>query len=175
MREMVSAFWEIAYKLCCDGDSLLVPLLHPGSNADMFTKLGRILSHGYMQCGFLPLKIAFPTMLLGVGICINFLVLRLLIASMVTNKSFLNKASIRRSFHVIFKQNWLQLLATLEEESYQLLTILKILCCSWQNIKFKSSLCQQKLIFNASFGTLKTLADIYLLYMSMVATPAKII
>lgn len=64
MRDMVSAFWEIAYEKCCDGDSLLVPLIHPGSDTSMFTKLGRILSHGYMQCGFLPLKIAFLFLLL---------------------------------------------------------------------------------------------------------------
>ena len=78
-REMLSAFWEVAYSRCCDGDTLLVLLLHPGSDTNLFRKLGRILSHGYLQCGFLPLRIAFPTlavMLLGTGVCIpnSFLV-----------------------------------------------------------------------------------------------------
>jgi len=72
-RDMFSAFWEVAYTNCCDGDSLLVPLVHPGSDCDIFSKIGRILSHGYLQCGFLPLRIAFPTlasMLLGTNISI---------------------------------------------------------------------------------------------------------
>lgn len=70
---MISAFWEIAYTKCCDGDSLLVPLMHLGLDSNIFTRLGHVLSHGYLQCGFLPLKIAFPalaTMLLGVRISI---------------------------------------------------------------------------------------------------------
>lgn len=67
-KEMFSAFWEVAYRVCCDGDLLLVPRLHPGLDSSIFAKLGRILSHGYLLCGFLPLRLAFPTlvmMLLG--------------------------------------------------------------------------------------------------------------
>ena len=59
---VVRAFAPACEK-CCDGDSLLVPLIHPGSDTSMFTKLSRILSHGYMQCGFLP-KLLFLFLLL---------------------------------------------------------------------------------------------------------------
>ena len=55
------------------------PLMHPGSDPSIFSTLGKVLSHGYLQCGFLPLRIAFPTltaMLLGTSIHIpnSFLV-----------------------------------------------------------------------------------------------------
>lgn len=57
----------------------IVPLMHPGSDPSIFSALGKVLSHGYLQCGFLPLRIAFPTltaMLLGTSIHIpnSFLV-----------------------------------------------------------------------------------------------------
>lgn len=55
--DMFSAFWKVACTNCCDGDSLLVPLVHPSSDCSIFFKIGRILSHGYLQCGFLPLRI----------------------------------------------------------------------------------------------------------------------
>ena len=46
LHDMVSAFWEIVYEKGCN---VLV-----GSDAVMFTKLGHILSHGYMLVGFYP-------------------------------------------------------------------------------------------------------------------------
>ena len=58
-REMFSAFWEAAYRVCCDGDSLLVPL-----DSNIFAKLGRILSHGWLLCVFLPLTLVFPTLII---------------------------------------------------------------------------------------------------------------
>ena len=67
-RDMVSAFWEEAYKCMFDGGSLLTPVVHPQTNMSVLPLLGKILSHGYLACGFLPLRIAFPAlagMLLG--------------------------------------------------------------------------------------------------------------
>ena len=59
------------YTKCCDRDTLFVPLVHPDSDTKVFSTLGKVLSHGYLQCGFLPLKIAFSTlaiMLLGTSV-----------------------------------------------------------------------------------------------------------
>lgn len=55
--EMIYAFWEVVYSRFCDGDALLVPLVHPGSDINVFSQLGKVLSHGYLQCEFLPLRI----------------------------------------------------------------------------------------------------------------------
>ena len=58
-----SAFWEEAYRECFDGASLLTPTLHPHVNMASYAILGKVLSHGYLSCGCLPVRIAFPTLL----------------------------------------------------------------------------------------------------------------
>ena len=67
-RDMISGFWEEAYHRHFDGSSLLAPVIHAQSNMSAFVILGTILSHGYLLEGYLPVRIAFPslaTMLLG--------------------------------------------------------------------------------------------------------------
>ena len=68
IRDAFSAFWEKSYGYHCDGSAALVPLIHPSSDLDTLGLLGRILSHGYILCGYLPVRIVFPSlcaMLLG--------------------------------------------------------------------------------------------------------------
>jgi hypothetical protein len=65
---MLSAFWEAAYQTLFDGANTLVPLVHPSTDLAMFPVLGRIISHGYLASGFLPIRMSFPSlisMLLG--------------------------------------------------------------------------------------------------------------
>jgi len=62
-RDMLSAFWEIAYKRLFEGSSILTPMIHPQIDLTVFPIVGRILSHGYLASGFLPVRIALPTML----------------------------------------------------------------------------------------------------------------
>ncbi len=67
-RDMYSAFWNEAYSKLFEGATLLVPLVHPQIDMAVYPILGRILSHGYLVTGFLPVQIALPTlinMLLG--------------------------------------------------------------------------------------------------------------
>ena len=61
-RDMLSAFWEEVYVHFFDGSSLLVPTVHPNVDMSLLPKLGLILSHGYLVCGFLPTRIAFPAL-----------------------------------------------------------------------------------------------------------------
>ena len=61
-RDMLSAFWEEAYLHLFDGGSLLAPVLHPHVDLGVLPVIGKVLSHGYLSDGFLPLKIAFPTL-----------------------------------------------------------------------------------------------------------------
>ena len=59
-RDLFSAFWEKSYVKNFDGEKLLVPAVHPNTNMAVLRLLGTILSHGFMVCGFLPIRIAFP-------------------------------------------------------------------------------------------------------------------
>ena len=61
-REMYSAFWEEAYRNLFDGSSLLIPITHKKSAMSVFSTLGCVLSHGYLVCGYIPSRIAFPSL-----------------------------------------------------------------------------------------------------------------
>ena len=61
-RDMLSAFWEAAYVKVFDGGGLLTPVLHPQVDLHTLQVLGKILSHGYISSGCLPIRIAFPTL-----------------------------------------------------------------------------------------------------------------
>ena len=67
-RDMLSSFWEAAYNTLFEGSNLLTPMIHPQTDLAVFPIIGRILSHGYLVTGILPVRIALPTlicMLLG--------------------------------------------------------------------------------------------------------------
>jgi len=59
-RDKYSAFWEIAYVKHFDGERLLVPAVNSTTDLTILPLLGAILCHGYMVCGYLPIRIAFP-------------------------------------------------------------------------------------------------------------------
>jgi len=60
-RDMLSAYWQDAYKHFFDGSTLLIPTVHPNTDVSVLPKLGVILSHGYLVCGFMPTRITFPS------------------------------------------------------------------------------------------------------------------
>ena len=62
-RDMLSGFWETAYKKLFEGHSILTPMFHPQTDHSIFPILGRIISHGYLVTGILPIRIALPTLL----------------------------------------------------------------------------------------------------------------
>ena len=67
-RDMFSAFWEQAYSEFFEGATLLIPMVNPHMKMSIYPILGRIISHGYLVAGHLPVRIALPTlinMLLG--------------------------------------------------------------------------------------------------------------
>ncbi len=61
-REAFSTFWEEAYSKHFDGSCLVTPRVCAGLKGIPLQILGRILSYGYISCGFLPVRIAFPTL-----------------------------------------------------------------------------------------------------------------
>ena len=64
-RDMFSAYWNEDYKQFFDGSALLIPVLHPSVDMSVLPSLGTVLSHGYLVCGFMPTRIAFPVLAFG--------------------------------------------------------------------------------------------------------------
>ena len=62
-REFFSALWAEAFMKLFEGDSTLIPPFHPHIQLSLFETLGKIMSHGYLVCGYLPIKIAMLTLL----------------------------------------------------------------------------------------------------------------
>ena len=58
-RDIFSAFWEEAY-IEFEGERLVIPSVRPGVDMAKFKLVGTILVHGFMVCGFLPIRLAFP-------------------------------------------------------------------------------------------------------------------
>ena len=59
-RDMFSAFFYEVYNKMFDGASLLVPTLLPHIDISTWSLLGTIISHAFLVCGILPIRIALP-------------------------------------------------------------------------------------------------------------------
>ena len=62
-RDLISAFWTEAYTRLFEGAKSLVPMVHSGMDLNVFPILGRIISHGYLACNYLPVNIALPSLI----------------------------------------------------------------------------------------------------------------
>ena len=45
-----------------NGCNLLIPAISPEVNMQIFPVMGHIVSHGFLACSYLPVTIAFPTL-----------------------------------------------------------------------------------------------------------------
>lgn len=61
-REMLCVFWQSVYENVFDGGCLLTPDVRPDTDLSALPVIGKIISHGYICSGFLPVKVAFPTL-----------------------------------------------------------------------------------------------------------------
>ncbi len=50
------------YRAMFDGNVLLSPVMHAQIDIGTFSTIGTIISHSYLSCGVLPLRIAFPSL-----------------------------------------------------------------------------------------------------------------
>ena len=188
-REMISAFWEVAYKKCCDGDSLLVPVVHPALDCSIFSKLGSILSHGYLQCGFLPLRIAFPTlaiMLLGTHIQIpKWLLLSTFIDSLNSHEQDLLKAGLKvkeKAFSQDLQAKLVAIVSRFGGRDIPTPLNLKELVVQIAKYQFQTKPAPAIMSvhtgipgFEHSFWESRTLGDIHSIYTSLVATVEKVL
>lgn len=100
-RDMFSGFWNVVFKKQFDGPGSLIPATHPDVNMDDFPILGKILSHGYISCGFLPVHISFPVLaavLLGPTVSIDEKILR---KSLLDHFNYHDASVLRRAFQYV--------------------------------------------------------------------------
>lgn len=72
--DMYSAFFDEVHECLCDGNALLTLAIHPHTGLHLLPIIGAIISHAYLACGMLPVRIAFPNLaqcLLGVGVTVK--------------------------------------------------------------------------------------------------------
>ena len=62
-RDMLSAFWAKVYTRFFEGAKTLTPMIHPGLDMAVYPILGRVISHGYLACGILPVCISLPSLI----------------------------------------------------------------------------------------------------------------
>ena len=59
MRDVFSAFWKEAIPRLFDGGSAVIPALTPHSEMIIYSIVGTVLSHGFLEAGFLPFELLF--------------------------------------------------------------------------------------------------------------------
>lgn len=118
-RDMYSGFWEKAYATLFEGATLLTPMFHPEMDMSLFTIVGRILSHGYLVAGILPIRVALPTlicMLLGPAVSVSD---KILLNTLLDFISTCERATIKaalacvnQTFPVQLQEELIMILAT---------------------------------------------------------------
>ena len=63
-REMFSLFWDEVITSHFEGSHTVTPLVHAHTDMNSLPMMGKILSHGYLVSGFLPVRIALPCLVL---------------------------------------------------------------------------------------------------------------
>lgn len=127
-RDMYSAFWNEAYLKHFDGESLLVPAVHPNTNLAVLPILGTIISHGFMVSGFLPIRVAFPVLaavLCGTDVKLPDVIL---VESFVDYLSSYESSILREAVH--FAQQQQQQQAFSKQMVTELISILSRLGCT---------------------------------------------
>ena len=60
---MFTLFWDSWYTKCFEGGSVLAPILRAQVDYNSLVTIGCIMSHSYLACGILPIKINLPTLI----------------------------------------------------------------------------------------------------------------
>ena len=185
---MLSGFWEEALGRHFDGSSLLTPVIHAQTSMSDFIALGTILSHGYLLEGYLPVRVAFPslaTMLLGqVAVPENMLVSSFA-DSLSTVESQLIKSCLTLSsnnFSAGIQAKLINLLSRFGSRQIPTPTNLKQQIVQVAKFQFLNKPIAAHLAINSgippferSFWCQLTISDLYSLYLSLSATPSRVL
>ena len=193
-RDMVSGFWEVAYRNICDGSRLLIPAVEPHTDTTAeLPSIGRFLSHAYLCTGFLPTRIAYLAlagMLLGSGVKIDASILLEALVdylSEVDQKVMKEALAISRaklccSFPDDVKENLLTILSTLGCRQIPTPGNLTKVLVQIAKYVFLSAPMLAIVEINSGipdvhkpFWVSKTPEDLYAIYLCLSATPSKVL
>ena len=189
-RDMFPAFWEEAFKYFFDGQNLLSPVVHPHTDMALLPTMGKILSHGYLVSGFLPVRIAFPVLagiLLGQNAQIPN---RILVETFADSLCSFEASIIRNCLHFPASVTCFpgetenSLIAVLsrygcrEIPTPQTLERVLIQILSYEfRIKPLAAVCSIRSgipVVEQPFWQNKTVEELYAFYLSLSATPSKV-
>ena len=60
--DVYGTLWDKVMRSFFDGVSCLIPAMNPSVEMDLFHVIGRILFHGYLAIGFLPVRVSFTSL-----------------------------------------------------------------------------------------------------------------
>lgn len=60
LRDVLSCFWQEFYERCTLGATIKVPFIRHDFSAEKWKAVGRVLLKGYLDCQYLPNKLALP-------------------------------------------------------------------------------------------------------------------
>ena len=185
---MLSGFWEEAYERHFDGSTLLTPVVHAQSNMSDFIALGKILSHGYLLEGYLPVRVAFPllaTMLLGQVDIPDRMLVTSFADSLSTVESQLIKACLTitaKHFSTGIQSKLINLLSRFGSRQMPTPSNLRIHLVQVAKYQFLTKPIGAHLAINSGIDTTErafwsqlSIEDLYSLYCSLSGTPGRIL
>ena len=193
-RDMISGFWEMAYRNIFDGSSLLTPTIEPHTNAiAQLPSVGRFLSHAFLCTGFLPTRVAFPTlagMLLGPGVKIDSPILLEALADYLSEVDrgvlkealTISRAQMCNSFPKYLKESLLTILSAYGCRQIPTPCNLQQMLLQVAKFVFQSMPMLAIVEINSGipevhkpFWASKTLDDLYSIYKCLSVTPSKVL
>ena len=186
-RDMFSAFWEEAYRRFFDGSTLLTPCMHANTDMASLPQLGRVLSHGYLVCGYFPIRVAFPCL---AAILLNPTVdipLKILVQTFAEGLNSFEAAIIKDTlatdtFSKDLQEKLISILSRYGSRVCPSPTDLKLQLCNIAKYEYQIKPMAAICSINSGippkekdFWHAFTINQLYLLYQSLSATPAKVL
>ena len=186
-RDFFSCFWEEAYIKMFDGAALLSPISYAHVDMNQYAVLGKILSHGYLCCGFIPTRIAFPVLAsvffgLSTEIPQDKLLESFLEYLSVVDRGVITQALVADKFTDRMRSNTINILSRFGCRDNPTSQNFTQLLCNLARHKFKSQPFEAISIMNSAipakhgpFWQSMTVDGFYELYDAMLASPDKIL
>ena len=187
-RDMFSGFWEEAAKRVFDGYNLLIPAIHPEIDMQVFPIMGCLLSHGFLACSYLPVVIAFPTLvgiLLGPTTVIPDSILLHVFPDLLSDleAGVLREAiGCKSQFTQELKNKLVAVLARFDCREIPTIKTIKALLIRISHYEFLSKPLAAVTLMNSGIPSAhkalwqsKSVGELYQVYMALTATPAKVL
>ena len=187
-RDLLSGFWEEATRKVFDGCNLLIPTISPEVNIQVFPIMGRLLSHGFLACSYLPVVIAFPTLvstLIGPAAVVQDSILLEVFSDSLTDveaKILREALESTAPFTQKFRKKLIQVLARFNCREIPTNETIKKVIINISRYEFLSKPLAATTLMNSGipvahkvFWEGKTVDELYKIYIALTATPSKVL